>query len=374
MAENDTDTTEYDDRSGYCTMPAVEPLELPAGMDPFRASAIIVNRSKWANGTKLRYYFFDRDTDGENVVLADGSTRFRSWVGDEPHRDLVRAAFATWKSLDIGLDFLEVQDRSEAEIRIGFMQGDGSWSYVGRDDILGAGPNERTMNFGWRLVGSPDGEDTALHEIGHTFGLPHEHQNPNAGIVWNEEEVYRRLAGPPNSWSRQKTHWNIIRKLDPDTVQGSSWDPDSVMHYPFEAGMISVPEQYRLQPLVPAGGLSARDTAWVRTFYPPLEAAIPELVPFTSVPMTLEPSEQRNFRIRPSATRPYTIQTFGQVDTVLVLFENVNGELRFRAGDDDSGFDRNASVTVKMFQGREYVVRLRHYYSWGSGSTAVMLW
>ena len=65
-----------------------------------------------------RYYFFDKDTDGENVVLADGSTRFRSWVSDEPHRDLVRAAFARWKSLDIGLDFLEVQDRSEAEIRI----------------------------------------------------------------------------------------------------------------------------------------------------------------------------------------------------------------------------------------------------------------
>lgn len=373
MADNGTsDRTTYDE-AGYCSMPAVEPLELAAGMDARRAAAIIVTRTKWVNGTKLRYYFFDRDTDGEDVVLVDGSTRFVTWVGDEQQRAVVRAAFEKWKSLGIGLDFLEVDDRNEAEVRIGFMKGDGSWSYVGRDDVLGIGPNERTMNFGWRLVGS-DGDDTALHEIGHTFGFPHEHQNPNAGIVWDDEEVYRRLAGPPNRWPRQKTHWNIIRKLEPDTVQGSSWDPDSVMHYPFEAGMISVPEKYRTQPLVPAGGLSPRDTTWVRTFYPPLSATIPDLAPFTSVPMTLKPAEQRDFRIRPTATRSYTISTFGSVDTVIVLFESVNGELRYRAGDDDSGTDRNARISVKMFQGREYVLRLRHYYAWGSGSTAVMLW
>jgi hypothetical protein len=374
MAEYDDPNTALDDEALYCSVAMVQPRELPAGMDPFRASAIIVNASKWVNGTELRYYFFDRDTDGEDVVLADGSTVFRTWVGDEAHRDLVRAAFVKWKALDIGLDFLEVQDRSEAEIRIGFMRGDGSWSYVGREDVLGAGQNERTMNFGWRLVGSPDGEDTALHEIGHTFGLPHEHQNPNAGILWNEEEVYRRLAEPPNSWSRQKAHWNIIRKLDPDTVQGSSWDPDSVMHYPFSAGMINEPAKYRTEPLVPAGGLSPRDTTWVRLFYPPMDTEIPDLAPFTSVPMTLAPSEQRNFRVRPTATRRYTIQTFGSVDTVIVLFERVQGELRYLAGDDDSGVDRNASISVKLFQGREYVLRVRHYYAWGSGSSAVMLW
>ena len=72
------------------------------------------------------------------------------------------------------------------------------------------------------------------HEIGHTIGFPHEHQNPNAGIVWDEEAVYRALGGPPNNWSRETTFHNIIRKIQPDRVQGSTWDPDSVMHYPFE--------------------------------------------------------------------------------------------------------------------------------------------
>ena len=72
---------------------------------------------------------------------------------------------------------------AEAEIRIGFQPGS-SWSYVGRDAIdLVSDFNERTMNFGWDLTTSY-GCDTALHEIGHALGFPHEHQNPNAGIIW----------------------------------------------------------------------------------------------------------------------------------------------------------------------------------------------
>ena len=56
------------------------------------------------------------------------------------------------------------------------------------------------MNFGWDLT--PLGRSTtALHEIGHTLGMPHEHQNPFAGIAWDEETVYatsagRRTSGP----------------------------------------------------------------------------------------------------------------------------------------------------------------------------------
>jgi hypothetical protein len=38
--------------------------------------------------------------------------------------------------------------------------------------------------------------------------------------------VYTSLGGPPNNWPREKTQWNILRKIEPDTVQGSNWDPD----------------------------------------------------------------------------------------------------------------------------------------------------
>ena len=59
---------------------------------------------------------------------------------------------------------------------------------------------------------------------------------------------------------------------------------------------------------------------------------------------------------------------------MLVLFEEVDGELRYVAGDDDSGEDRNALIQVKLFQGRRYVVRLRLYWATESGETALMYW
>ena len=357
----------------FCSVKPVRERELPADVDAERMRLIRESEKKWANGTVLHYYFFDRGTDGENVVLANGQTQWRVWTASDAEKNVVRKAFQTWKALGIGLEFREVARREEAEIRIGFMQGDGAWSYVGRD-VLDQGMNERTMNFGWRLSGPGEDLDTALHEIGHTLGFPHEHQNPNAGIVWNEDAVYAALAAPPNSWPRQTTFDNIIRKLSVDRVQGSSWDPDSVMHYPFEAGLIDKPVQYR-NGLSPAGGLSSRDATWVKTFYPGLAASsYTELEPFQSVELQIGPREQRNFTIEPEATRTYEIQTFGESDTVMVLFEDVGGEFRYVTADDDSGFATNAKLRVKLQQGKRYALRIRLYYTTASGRTAVMMW
>ena len=77
----------------------------------------------------------------------------------------------------------------------------------------------------------------------------------HAGIVWDEEAVYEDLAGPPNRWSRAQTYRNIIEKIDADLVDGGGWDRDSIMHYPFKAGLILEPQQYRTQPLQPAEGV-----------------------------------------------------------------------------------------------------------------------
>ena len=110
-------------------------------------------------------------------------------------------------------------------------------------------------------------------------------------------------------------------------------------------------------------------------WYPPLEPEGPPLLTaFTSVPLSLRPGQQADFRIEPTASRRCSIGTFGAADVVLVLFERVDGELRYVAGDDDSGEDRNALLRVKLFRGREYVLRLRLYSAWESGETAVMHW
>ena len=185
----------------YCTLVEVPERVFAPEVGTHRAEMIVVIQKKWVNGTKLKYYFFNGGNDGSPA----------SWKADAAQKNVVKQAFNAWKSLGIGLEFEETNDKNEAEIRIGFMLGNGSWSYIGRDIIdYASSPDERTMNFGWNISNDLD---TAIHEIGHTLGAPHEHQNPLAGIVWNEEAVYNALALPPNSWSREKTFQNIIRKI-----------------------------------------------------------------------------------------------------------------------------------------------------------------
>lgn len=356
----------------YCALRETPARVFPPGVTSERARLINLLGNKWVSGTVLRYYFFDRDTDGENVLLVNGTTQWRTWVGAEAQRAVVRRGFEAWQTVGIGIRFQEVSDREEAEIRIGFMRGDGAWSWLGRE-ILEHGPNERTMNFGWDLT-LPGELDTAVHEIGHTLGFPHEHQNPNAGIEWDEEAVYAALAAPPNSWDRETTFWNIIRKIPASEVEGTTWDPDSVMHYPFDKGLIKKPEQYA-NGLQPAGGLSAKDKAWVKVLYPPVkDDELEELKPSQSVLLNISAGGQRSFTVLPKETRYYQFQTFGTSDTVMVLFEEDNGQLRYRTGADDSGEDTNAYFRIKLIRGRRYVLRVRLYYSDRPGETAVMMW
>lgn len=365
----DRDETKY----SYCSMPQVPERTFDPSVTPGRARLIEMLANKWANGTVLHYFFFDRDSDGERVFFSNGSSEWRPWTTNDAEKEVVRKAFQIWKDVGVGVEFREVSARDEAEIRIGFMRGDGAWSLLGRG-VLNAGSNQRTMNFGWDLTRRAQEIDTAVHEIGHTLGFPHEHQNPNAGIVWNEDAVYAALAKPPNRWDRATTFHNIIRKIEPDTVQGSNWDPNSIMHYPFEAGLIAAPEEYR-GGLDPEGGLSERDKTWVRTLYPPLtQDDFGELRVMESVTLQIGAGGQSNFVIRPAATRPYEIRTFGASDTVIVLFEDENGELRYLAGDDDSGDDRNARLQIKLLKGRKYLLRVRLYYEDRAGETAVMMW
>lgn len=360
----------------YCSMPMVSPPQFDSGMNPGRLELIVLLQKKWVNETTLHYYFFNEDKDGRTVTLANGKKEQRPWKTTKTEMDVVRKAFDVWTEVGIGIKFEEVSSRDAAEIRIGFERKDGAWSYVGRDIIdLGLGRNERTMNFGWDLTRHPSELDTAVHEIGHTLGFPHEHQNPIAGIVWDEEAVYAALAKPPNSWSRAKTLHNIISKITPDTVQGSEWDSNSIMHYPFEPGLIKEPAQFNATGIRPAGGLSARDKSWVKTFYPSKKGStLPKLNPAESVKLSIAPGEQKNFEIEPTATRNYDIRTFGVSDTVIVLFERDGDQLRYLAGDDDGGEDRNAFLRVKLFRDRKYVLRVRMYYAEREEETALMMW
>lgn len=341
----------------FCAMPKVAPRILDANVSPDRARLIRFIGKKWVNGTKLRYYFFESGP----------------YSGPNEQKEIVRQGFEVWKKVGIGIKFEEVRNIGEAEIRIGFVQDDGAWSYLGRDVLSIPKQGERTMNFGWDLRQDPRGVDVPVHEIGHTLGFPHEHQNPFAGIVWDEEAVYKYFGGAPNNWDRDTTFYNVLQKLGVGEVEGSKWDPNSIMHYGFAAGLIEKPVEYQ-KGLNPAGGLSEQDVSQVRLFYPPLdESKYTELKPFRSEILSLGPAEQKNFAIDPDATRSYTIATFGKADTVMVLFEDQSGDLKYVDGDDDSGTDLNSQITVRLYQGRRYVLRIRLYSNFSAADASVML-
>jgi hypothetical protein len=203
--------------------------------------------------------------------------------------------------------------------------------------------------------------------------MEHEHQNPFAGIKWHEQAVYDSLAAPPNNWDHATTFHNILEKLSPQQVQGSLWDPDSIMEYEFEPGLIDEPETYDQNGLTPPGKLSKADKEWAVKWYPPMAKVLPILQPFQTATVALAAGQQMDYVIKPTESRKYRVETRGATDTVLVLFENINGVPRLLAGDDDSGEDRNAAIVQRLFAGRSYTVRLRVYYPGQSGTTSLTL-
>lgn len=147
------------------------------------------------------------------------------------------------------------------------------------------------------------------------------------------------------------------------------------MHYSFNAGLITSPQEYQTNALIPAHGLSGFDIKEVRKFYPDTsKKSYPELKPFLSKLVKLSAGQQADYIIEPAISRTYTMQTFGNMDTVMVLFEDDSGEPIFLAGDDDSGTNTNSKIENRLIKGRTYYLRLRLYFASNAGQGGIMLW
>jgi hypothetical protein len=347
-ASNRSRTPEKTPAPAYllCAQPTPTPVVLPPNLSAVRESAIRIGAKKWVNGTVLHYCFLERAISPK-------------WSWPEDQKNVVRQAFNTWKQLGIGLSFVEVNDESEAELRIGCLQDGRSWSFVGTD-VLDNFDLGRTMNYGWDLT-TTWGKATALHEIGHAIGLSHEHQNPKAGIAWDEDKVYASFSGPPNNWDRPKIFSNILKKLDEAEVEGSEWDPLSIMEYPFKPGLIISPKPYDVKGVGENVKLSDADIAWVRRWYPSNADPIPiGVMQFER--LGIAAGQQRDYSFQPGATRDYKVSTIGESDCRVVIFETREGEPRHLLTEDDSGMEANVNIKAKLVKGRTYVIRVRVNY------------
>jgi hypothetical protein len=335
--------TEALDPFQLCSLPQPDPFELPAGIGEPRAEAIRLLANKWDNGTTLSFHFLQSP----------------EWDWPEAQKDVVRRAFEAWKNIGMGLNFRETPTANGATLLIGRLQDGRSWSWVGTD-VLRYRDKGRNMNFGWDLT-TDWGGATALHEIGHAIGLPHEHQNPKSGIVWNEAAVLAYYQGPPNKWKEPAIRQNILNKLDLAEVEGSNWDMRSIMHYPFKAGLISAPPEC-------AGGtppnyiMSANDIAWVVRFYPLLGNGTPIAVGDTAA-LPRSPGAQAAFAFTANESREHIVATRGQSDARLILYERRGQRWAVIAEADDYARDLNAEIRVPLTKGNEYLVAARTYFA-----------
>ena len=82
---------------------------------------------------------------------------------------------------------------------------------------------------------------------------------------------------------------------------------------------------------------------------------------------------QADFVFKAPTTKKYTFQTFGHMDTVMVLFEKGKKENYYLAGDDDSGFEKNTSIEMSLVRGRDYLVRVRVMYTEEDSASGIVV-
>ena len=185
----------------------------PAPVKQFgKTRAAVLNATKWQPGETIRIKF----VEGDETLKSRVTTVAREWLGTD--------------KANVVFQFVT---NGDAEIRSAFMQGKGSWSYLGTD-CRQIAQSQPTMNYGWLTPASTDDElrRVVLHEFGHALGLVHEHQNPKDPIQWNEDAVIADLSGPPNNWSAETIHNNIFKQYNMQDLTATNLDPGSIMMYP----------------------------------------------------------------------------------------------------------------------------------------------
>jgi hypothetical protein len=209
----------------------------------------LINSRKWQNGMTVRCRFLQGSKKQKAKVIEHAE----SWM-----------EYANLK--------FRFVDTGDAELRIAFISGDGSWSAVGTDALIESyfPKHQPTMNFGWLEdnTGTAEARRVVMHEFGHAIGCIHEHQSPNETLNWNTEAVYRYFSGSPNFWTKAQIDHNVLRKYSANGTTATIFDPASIMLYQFAAELFTdgeaTPNNTKL---------SALDKKMIAEMYPKISAA-----------------------------------------------------------------------------------------------------
>jgi hypothetical protein len=287
-------------------------------------------------------------------IWMNGSTLRVRFLGGTANEQATAREQAGWWGQVANLKF-DFNNANNAEIRIAFDSNNGAWSYVGTD-CRNIPLDQPTMNLGFLDRG------TAAHEFGHAIGLAHEHQNPRGGIQWNEPVVIQELAKSPNFWDEETTRHNVIRKYSADQINGTDFDPDSIMLYFF-------PASWTLNGIATKANdvLSAIDKQFIAgaKMYPKLGGTITNALELEvnakrrTAASVGKFGEEDLYRFTAASDGRYLVDTRGPTDVVMKLF-GPNSETALIAEDDDSGIDTNALIVRDLVAG-DYFVQVRHY-------------
>lgn len=308
-----------------------------------RVRAISPIGRSWLNGSTLQVRFIN---------------------GTEAQRAIVKEQAGWWTQYaNLKFDF---NQSPQADVRISFNPADGAWSYIGTD-CKSIPSDQPTMNLGFLSGG------TAAHEFGHSLGLLHEHQSPKGGIIWNKEQVIKDLSAPPNLWDEATIFHNIFDKYKADQINGTEFDPQSIMLYSFPASWTMNGVEQHANAI-----LSQMDKAFIASakMYPhgkPTAATATELL--VDAPLRTKAGigafgEIDIYRFEIKAAGRYLLDTFGFTDVVLDCY-GPNSETALIASDDDGGLYLNAKINIDLVPGN-YFLSVRHYNKVkGTGSYSI---
>jgi hypothetical protein len=209
-----------------------------------RTETAVLKKKVDRNGVQLKLDPLQEEVDGMSVrdaIIYTIMKRFNDVVYPEykPASVTIDPAYVPMPLVNLKFNFFDPTDPSRktlfnsnlADIRIDFDPEGGAWSLLGTDS-LSEKKEEPTMNFGWFDV------PTTLHEFCHALGMVHEHSNPNGKpINWAVCHVTKYM-NDTQGWDAETIKENVIEKYKVDQINGSEFDPQSIMLYFFPGTIV----------------------------------------------------------------------------------------------------------------------------------------